>query len=91
MELVVSPDGVVRCVYAEDLDLRTLGSAEIRRAGRVEADAAALWWADLSAVDGPTRLGPFGSRGVAVAAEVRWLAEHWLLCPERFSNPRSIE
>ena len=89
MELVVSPHGIVRCVYSEDLDLRALGMPQIRRASLVEPDNAGLWWADLSPVNGPT-LGPFEHRGDALAAEVGWLSKHWLACPEQFSNPRSL-
>jgi hypothetical protein len=80
-ELVVSPVGVVRCVYVDDIDLHALGQAHIRRACTVEPDDAGRWWADLSPVGGPPRLGPFARRGDAVAAEVRWLAAQWLCRP----------
>jgi hypothetical protein len=53
MELIVSPDGVVRCIYGEDLDLHALGSPQIRRVSAVEPDEAGRWWADLSPVNGP--------------------------------------
>jgi hypothetical protein len=87
MELVVSPAGVVRCVYGEELDLNVLGRPQIRRASAVEPDDAGRWWADLAPVTGP-RLGPFTGRGDAVAAEVAWLAEHWLGQPELISNQK---
>jgi hypothetical protein len=77
-ELIVAPEGVVRCVYGEELDLYALGQPEIRRASSVEPDAAGRWWADLSPAAGP-RLGPFGLRSDALAAEVAWLTEHWLV------------
>jgi hypothetical protein len=89
MELIVSPDGIVRCIYGEDLDLHTLGCPQIRRASAVEPDHQGRWWADLSPVNGP-RIGPFGRRRDALSAEVAWLTEHWLLGPEQFSNPRSV-
>jgi hypothetical protein len=89
MELVVSAGGIVRCVYGEDLDLHALGCPQIHRASCVEPDEAGRWWADLSPVDGPW-IGPFGRRGEALAAEVGWLTEHWLLGPEQFLNPRSV-
>lgn len=77
MELVITPNGTVRCIYAEDIDLHALGSPIIARASHVEPDQAGLWWADLSPVAGPT-LGPFRSRSNALAAEHSWLASHWL-------------
>jgi hypothetical protein len=83
MELVVSPDGVVRCVYGEAIDLRALGRPRIRRASAVEPDAAGAWWADLSPVGGP-RLGPFDRRGDALAAEAAWLNDRYLAGPRRF-------
>lgn len=75
MVLVVDPGGVVRCLYAEDLDLSALGEPVITRASHVEPDALGRWWADLSPVGGP-RLGPFDKRSSALAAEVGWLEEH---------------
>ena len=89
MELVVSLAGIVRCVYGEALDLHALGCPQIRRASAVEPDEAGRWWADLSLVGGP-QLGPFGRRGDALSAEVAWLTEQWLLVPEQFLNPRSV-
>jgi hypothetical protein len=89
MELVVSPVGVVRCVYGEALDLHALGCPQIRRASAVEPDEEGLWWADLSPVGGP-KLGPFLQRHDALSVEVAWLSENWLLDPEQFLNPRSV-
>ncbi len=77
MDLVISPHGVVRCIYSEDIDLHALGSPTIARASHVEPDQAGFWWADLSPVAGPT-LGPFRSRSEALAAEHSWLVSHWL-------------
>lgn len=85
MELVISPAGIVRCIYGEDLDLHALGPPQIRRASSVEPDERGNWWADLSPVGGP-RLGPFRHRGNAVIAEVAWLSAHWLISEEHFSN-----
>ncbi len=72
MELVVSADGVTRCIYDEALDLRELGKLRITRASHVEPDAEGYWWADMGPVDGPV-LGPFRSRTAALGAERRWL------------------
>jgi hypothetical protein len=78
MNLVIMPGGVVRCIYGEEIDLHQLGPLSIRRASHVEPDANGQWLADLSPVDGP-RLGPFGNRSQALAAEQAWLAANWLV------------
>jgi hypothetical protein len=72
MELVVSPSGQVRCLYAEAINLSALGDLTIRRAGHVEPDEAGRWWADLAPLGGP-RLGPFGRRSEALRAEAGWI------------------
>jgi hypothetical protein len=38
----------------------------------VEPDSDGNWWADMGPVEGPV-LGPFGTRGEALAAERGWL------------------
>lgn len=80
MELVVTPAGEIRCVYGETLDLRSLGRTEIRRGSHVEPDENGRWTADLGPVGGPV-LGPFEHRYSALAAEIAWLNEHWLVPP----------
>lgn len=77
LSLVITPAGIVRCVYAEHIDLRTLGHLKLARASHVEPDASGVWWADLGPVHGP-RLGPFDCRSAALVAELRWLEDHWL-------------
>jgi hypothetical protein len=72
MELVVDAGGDVRCVYDEALDLRALGKLQITRASNVEPDSDGNWWADMGPVGGPV-LGPFRTRGEALAAERGWL------------------
>jgi hypothetical protein len=76
MDLVVGPEGRVRCVYDEAIDLASLGAVAIARASHVEPDAAGRWVADLAPVGGPA-LGPFPRRGEALAAERAWLGAHW--------------
>ena len=78
MDLLVLPDGTVRAIYAEEIDLTDLGSALISRASHVEPDSQGRWVADLSPVNGPV-LGPFNRRSEALAAELDWLEANWLL------------
>ena len=77
MELIIKPTGDVHCIYAEDVDLHALGQPKITRASHVEPDSTGRWVADLTPVAGPT-LGPFDKRTDALAAEVKWLRDHWL-------------
>jgi len=78
MELVVDPAGQIRALYGEDIDLATLGRPSVFRASHVEPDRDGRWHADLGPLIGPV-LGPFAHRSQALAAEVAWLQEHWLL------------
>jgi len=74
MNIFIRPNGNAQCLYSENINLATLGAIDIKRASHVEPDPAnpGNWLADLSPVDGPT-LGPFKSRGDALAAEAKWL------------------
>ena len=80
MLLVIEPTGRVRAIYAELIDLASLGHPEISRASHVEPDRGGRWHADLRPVLGPV-LGPFANRSEALAAEAAWLERHWLLPP----------
>jgi len=80
MQLVIEPGGAVRAIYTEAINLAALGSPVIRRASHVEPDARGRWFADLSPTQGP-RLGPFGQRSDALAAEQAWLKANWLTKP----------
>ena len=77
MEIVIQSDGTAICIYSESIPLAVLGPLKIKRASHVEPDFNGRWIADLSPVDGP-QLGPFDKRSDALAAEVRWLEQHWL-------------
>jgi hypothetical protein len=77
MDLLVLPDGTVRAIYAEEIDLGLLGSPSITRASHVEPDEQGRWSADLSPVNGPV-LGPFPRRSDALQAEQTWLEANWL-------------
>ena len=76
MDLRIDRGGIIRCVYAEALDLSVLGTVTITRASHVEPDGDGHWWSDLAPVQGP-RLGPYSRRSEALAAEAAWLAAHW--------------
>ena len=52
MDLFVAPNGGVTAIYAEDIDLRSLGTPTITRASHVEPDESGQWFAEM--IDGPT-------------------------------------
>ena len=72
MQLIVRPNGLIQCVYSDELDYRELGEPTIRRASHVEPNENGQWIADLSPVRGP-RLGPFEKRSEALDAEKSYL------------------
>jgi len=80
MQLIVEPTGRVRAIYSEEIDLAAIGPPEIFRASHVEPDRDGRWHADLRPMLGPV-LGPFSCRSEALAAEITWLEQHWLLPP----------
>jgi hypothetical protein len=82
MDLLVLPDGTIRAIYAEEIDLADLGSVLISRASHVEPDSQGRWIADLTPVAGPV-LGPFRRRSEALEAELAWLVTSWLPCNAR--------
>ncbi len=78
MQAVVQPNGAIRCLYDESIDLSTLGRLSIRRASHVEPDANGQWSADLSPMEGPV-LRPFSRRSDALTAERDWIEDHGLV------------
>ena len=78
MHILIDAQGGVRCVYSETVDLAQLGHMTISRGSHVEPDAVGDWFTDLGPVGGP-RLGPFGRRSEALAAESEWLEANWLV------------
>lgn len=76
MQLLVTTDGQVRCVYGEAIDLTALGRMHVVRASHVEPGPNG-WTADLSPVGGPV-LGPFTQRSAALSTELAWLERRWL-------------
>jgi hypothetical protein len=77
VQLVIQPDGTIRCVYGEQIELRQLGRLSVRRASHVEPNEEGSWVADLSPVGGP-KLGPYGKRSTALREEEQWLQANWL-------------
>jgi hypothetical protein len=82
MDLIISPDGTIRAVYAEVIDLGALGHLVITRASHVEPNDSGRWLADLTPVAGPV-LGPFLWRSEALEGELAWLMANWLFCSAR--------
>ena len=79
--LVVEPDATIVAIYDDDLgDLFSAGQTTITRASHVEPTPSGRWIADMSPAikqfklecDNPI-LGPFPTRGAALAAEHSWL------------------
>ncbi len=77
MQLLITPGGVIRCIYSEEINLHVLGRTIITRGSHVEPDSQGRWFADLKPVGGP-KLGPFPCRSQVLEAERAWLEENWL-------------
>jgi hypothetical protein len=90
MPIVITPSGVVRCLYDEALDLHALGRPVIRRGSYVEPNQEGRWTADLGPVGGPV-LGPFRTRSAALAAERQWLEQNWLAGPHRTTDASTTD
>ena len=72
-KLTIDGDGVMRFIWSDDMvSLRSLGACSITRASHVEPTVDGDWTADMGPVGGPV-LGPYATRGDALAAEVAWL------------------
>jgi len=77
MKLVIGPNGNIRTLYCEEIDLQKLGRMQISRGSYVEPNENGQWMVDLSPLSGPT-LGPFSKRSEALQAEIEWIEERWL-------------
>lgn len=77
MILIAEPDGRMRCVYDESINVGQLGSITIERASHVEPNEDRTWTADLTPVGGPLLAG-FEHRSEALTAEIDWLEKNWL-------------
>jgi hypothetical protein len=89
MDLLILPNGTIRAIYAEDIDLVSLGRTVIRRASHVEPDQDGRWIADLTPVFGPI-FGPFDRRSDAIQAELAWLKANWLTRSTRLTFVSSL-
>ena len=77
MHIAIDADGTTRFIHNDVLDAKALGAASIRRASTVEPNDDLTWSADLALSGGPV-LGPFPTRGEALAAEIAWLNDNWI-------------
>jgi hypothetical protein len=77
MQLRIAPDGTIRYLYEETVELQQIGQVSIYRGSHVEPTHDGSWQADLACVGGPV-LGPFPKRSQALQAERDWLQKHWL-------------
>ena len=77
MKLVIGPNGDIRTLYCEEIDLQKLGRMQISRGSYVEPNENGQWMVDLSPLSGPT-LGPYSKRSEALQAEIEWIEERWL-------------
>ena len=75
MKITFEVDGRIKFIYDDTLAevASEVGVLSIKRASHVEPDLAGRGWvADMAPVGGPC-LGPFLTRGGALAAEREWL------------------
>jgi hypothetical protein len=72
MIINISPQGEIKHIYTENIDLTDLGETQITRASNVEP--VGLQW-EATMKDGAI-LGPFNLRSEALAAEVNYLEKH---------------
>ena len=77
LQIMVLANGDARCLYSENVDLRSLGKLLIERGSHVEPTDGGQWIVDLAPVNGPV-LGPFVHRSEGLDAEVNWLQRYWL-------------
>lgn len=77
MVIRVYPDGIIRALHDDRLNLADIGRFRVARASWVEPDPNGKWWVDLDNSRGPI-LGPFSTRAEALRAEVAWLERHRL-------------
>ena len=77
MLINILPSGYVECLYTDKINLRNIGSLDVRRASNVEFDNNKQGWMVDIELDGAI-LGPFESREVAIQAEVEYIENNIL-------------
>lgn len=82
-KLCIDKSGEIRGVYDDSLlPLIGEGRALVKRASHVEPavddNGLPCWYADLSPVGGPSKMGPYYTRKEALEREVDWLREYYL-------------
>lgn len=75
MKIKCQPNGTLKCVYTEAIDLNSLGELKISRESKVEPDADGKWWITYadSWLTGSPPIGPFPKRSQAIRSEILWL------------------
>jgi hypothetical protein len=74
----IAPDGTLKCLYTEKIDLREFGTPHVERASNVEFDNTRDGWT-VQFVDGTFMVNPLGiprlfdTREEALRAEVDFL------------------
>ena len=75
--ITIEDDGTLVFVHTDALvDLMDQGRSETRRVSEVEPAPGGGWTARMICDEAAPVLGPFRTRGEALAAERQWLADH---------------
>jgi hypothetical protein len=72
---LISPGGLVRGLYTDEVDWPALGRVRVTRASTVEFDETMQGWV-VTILETAERLGPFRRRAEAIEAEVAILTGH---------------
>lgn len=73
MRIIIKPNGTIRHIYDERIDLSRIGIAKIQRASHVEPEGL-LWKAYFPEIV----IGPFQKRSEALRAEISYIENHLL-------------
>ena len=74
MLINVLADGNMECLYTDEIDLSSVGTLKISRASKVVFDNVRQGWMVTMLKTGVT-IGPYKSRKVAIAEEVKFLED----------------
>jgi hypothetical protein len=73
----IDTDGVITCIYTENIDLNELGSVTTKRGSHVEPANNNSWYCDLSPLGHPVFDG-FRTRTAALEFEVDYIEKNIL-------------